>query len=335
MTPIHSPLVSIIIPVYNAEKTLHRTLNTIMRQTYANLELVVVNDCSTDRSAVLLTKYMSVLKSMNIAVSHLEHAVNRGVAAARNTALENAKGTYIYYVDADDTLESNAIELLVSEALRADADIVGCNWYLTFEKKERKMNQPDFRTAWEAIEKLLKGGMRWNLWLFLVKRSLYEDHQIRFIDGKNIGEDLLMTIKLLSKANVVSFVNQALYHYEQSNEGSLTKLSSANHISDITLHVQEAEACLYNSPYKDIPNLPELIRYLKLHIKLPLLISSGKSDYILWRNWFSEVNAYAMVNKSLSLRKRLLQGAAAQGQFWFIRLHYFIVIRFVYGVLYR
>ncbi|WP_236582185.1 glycosyltransferase family 2 protein [Sphingobacterium spiritivorum] len=332
---MYSPLVSIIIPVYNAEKTLQYAFESIMKQTYRYMEIILINDCSTDGSDTVLTRYMEILESLQISVKYMIHAQNQGVSTARNTGLNNATGDYIYFVDADDTLDADAIELLVREAVRFDADIVGCNWYLSFTKNERRMNQPSFNTAWDAIEKILRGTMRWNLWLFMVKRSLYEKNQIRFIDSKNMGEDLLMTIRLFSCAGVVCYVNRALYHYSQSNAESLTRVSSTDHIPDVTTHVEEVEACLYASVYKDIPDLENLLRHLKLHIKLPLLISRRKSDYNLWRGWFSEVNAYATANPSLSWRIRLLQSAAVKGHYWFLRMHYYLITRLVYGVLYR
>ncbi|NHQ79904.1 glycosyltransferase family 2 protein, partial [Elizabethkingia miricola] len=138
---------------------------------------------------------------------------NKGVAAARNTGLQNATGELIYFVDADDFIDERAIELLVKKQQENDADIVGCSWYLSFNQNKRRMNQPPFNNSLEAIQQMLHGKMRWNLWLFMVKRSLYEDYNIRFIPGVNMGEDLMVIMKLFVHANKVAFVNDALYHY--------------------------------------------------------------------------------------------------------------------------
>lgn len=328
------PLVSIIVPVYNAEKTLEEALTSLRKQSYRSLELVFVNDCSVDQSLAMLERFaMECATSSTRIIKILNHESNKGVASARNTGLEEATGEYIYYVDADDTLEYNAIELLVDRALTTNADIVGCNWFLSFEKNERKMNQPSFSSPMDALEKLLQGNLRWNLWLFLVKRSLYFSHELKFIPGMNMGEDMMMMIKLFTIANRVSYLDEALYHYGQSNSESLTKVYSQKHREQVSANLIEVERFLSKSRFaKEI--IP-LIDFLKLNIKLPLLISDKTQQYELWRSWFSEVNDKVSSNKAVSLRIRLLQWAAANRQDWLIKIHYYVFVRLVYGLIYR
>ena len=328
----NTPLVSIIVPVYNAEKMLHIALDTILAQSYRALEVVVVNDASTDFSRRIISSYIPFMEEKGIKVKDINHPKNQGVAAARNTGLDHASGEYIYYVDADDRLEVNAIEWLVRTALSERADIVGCNWFLSFKRNERVMPQPAFASPWEAIEKLLTGKMRWNLWLFMVKRSLYEDHGIRFIPGQDMGEDLLVMIKLFSYARSVGYLGLPLYHYGQANEQSLTKTYSAKHMEDVTANVAEVERFLLGSAYAD--RLGNLLDCLKLNIKLPLLISNQTSDYRRWLKWFPEVSGQATHHR-LPRRIRLIQWAAVRHQFWLVKMHYYFVIKFVYGVLYR
>ena len=232
-------MISVIIPVYNAGKTLSATLDALIAQTYQQLELIFINDASSDDTVDVLRKYMDNMLSIDsMVVRVISHEHNQGVAAARNTGLAHATGDYIYYVDADDHIDTNAIELLVRKALETDADIIGCNWYLSFGQNERKMNQPPLRSAKEAIQGIFNGTMRWNLWLFMVRRSLYEDFNIRFIPGMNMGEDLMVMVKLLAHAGIVSFIDLPLYHYGQSNEGSLTKTYSEKHMMEVTHNVR-------------------------------------------------------------------------------------------------
>lgn len=327
------PLVSIIVPVYNAENTLHIAINSILSQTYQNVELIIVNDCSQDNTLNKLNKYRDEIIDNSIIIKIFSHDINKGVAAARNTGLDNASGVYIYYVDADDWIERNTIEMLIKEQQKNDADIIGCNWYLSFNKNERRMNQPLFTSPLEAIQKMLNGSMRWNLWLFLVKRSLYDKYNIRFIPGMNMGEDLMVMMRLFIHSERVSFIDKALYHYGQSNDGSLTKTYSEKHRQEATKNLQIVEDYLEKSNLSH--HIGDGINFLKLNIKLPLLISNKESDYKQWEKWFPESNKYVMKNKELSIRTRLLEWLAVKKQYWALKLYYNLVIRYIYGVIYK
>lgn len=328
-------IISVIIPVYNAEKTLYKSIDSLINQSYPHLELIFINDCSQDNTLNILYQYEKKItdNSKGLVMKIISHEENKGVAAARNTGLQNATGELIYYVDADDFIDERAIELLVEKQQENDADIVGCSWYLSFNQNKRRMNQPPFNNSLEAIQQMLNGKMRWNLWLFMVKRSLYEDYDIRFIPGMNMGEDLMVTMKLFVRANKVAFVNDALYHYGQSNEDSLTKTYSEKHRREVTANLYEIEEYLHKSSF--FKSIGDGISFLKLNIKLPLLISDKKENYKCWINWFPEANKFIMKNKDLPLRTRVLQWLALRKQYWILKLYYNLVIRYIYGVLYK
>ncbi|WP_407500048.1 glycosyltransferase family 2 protein [Elizabethkingia anophelis] len=328
------PLVSIIMPVYNAADTLHIALNSILSQTYQNIEVIIINDCSKDNTSNIINRYIAKLVEVDdVSIKVLNHESNQGVAVARNTGLENASGEYIYYVDADDYIERNTIELMVEEIIKTEADIIGCNWCLLFNHNERKMNQPSFVSSGEAIQKMLHGTMRWNLWLFVVRRSLYEDNNIRFIPGMNMGEDMMVMMKLFTHADKVSFIDKALYHYGQSNEESLTKMYTAQHRLEVTTNLEAIEEYLKNRGFSE--KIGDGINFLKLNIKLPLLISDKESNYKQWEKWFSESNKFVMKNKELPMRTRLLEWFAVKKQYWILKLYYNLVIRYIYGIIYK
>ncbi|ATC36147.1 glycosyltransferase family 2 protein [Elizabethkingia anophelis] len=327
------PLVSIIMPVYNAEDTLYIAMDSILSQTYQNIELIIVNDCSKDDTLNRLYYYKDKIIDNNIDIKLISHETNKGVASARNTGLENASGQYVYYVDADDWIDDETIEILIKEQQKNDSDIVGCNWYLSFNQNERRMNQPVFTSSLEAIKKMTNGTMRWNLWLFMVRRSLYEEYSIRFLDGMNMGEDMMVMLKLFTHAEKVSYLDQALYHYGQSNEDSLTKTYSDQHRKEVTTNLYAVEKYLQESIYSK--EIGDRISFLKLNIKLPLLISNKESDYKKWEEWFPEANSFVMKNTELPFRTRLLQWIAVKRQYWFLKLYYNIVIRYIYGIIYK
>lgn len=325
-------LISIIIPVYNASAVIQRCLESINRQNYRKLEILFVDDCCTDDSMDKLNDFLRQnITDLKIKCIHHEH--NRGVAAARNTGLDNATGEYIYYLDADDFMEDNAIELMYREAERCQADITGCEWYLSFLKNERHMVQADANNGDELFVKMSRGVIRWNLWLFLVRRSLYEQNSIRFIEGMNMGEDMMVMMKLALCSGKTVIMHTPLYHYVQTKSDSLTKTWSKGYQRQIDANVNEVEN--YIRINKNDNSLKTELDYLKLNIKLPLLISLSNSDYEKWQNWFSEANKNIMGNKDISLRTRLLQLAASKHLYGLIKLYNLVVIKFVYGILYK
>lgn len=327
------PTVSIIIPVYNAETTLPVCLQSLQALDYPSLEIIFINDCSGDGSVALLQQFSLDFSEKGKTVKRIDHTINKGVAAARNTGLDQASGTYVYYVDADDRVDPETIRLTVACAEDAYADIVGFNWFLSFASNERTMNQPSFADSEEAVQLMLCGTMRWNLWLFLVKRSLYEDHGIRFLPGMNMGEDMMVMIKLFVLAKRAVYLDRALYHYRQSNEASLTKTYSQQHIDQVTANLHELETFLKQGRFAN--QLDDQLGFLKLNIKLPFLISSKTSQYRRWLDWFPEANGLVLKNKSLPWRTRMIQFFAVKKQFWLLKIYYYFVIRLVYGLIYR
>jgi len=329
----NKPLVSIIVPVYNAGHSLPFALESIRSQSYTVLEIIMVDDCSQDNSPAVMARFVPLLQDAGMNIRTITHEQNLGVAAARNTGLQQATGEFIYHLDADDRMEPDAIALLLEEATGTGADIVGCNWYLSFSANERLMSQPACATPLQALLAMMQGTMRWNLWLFLVRRSLYLNHNICFVPGMDMGEDMSVMLQLFLHAEGLSFVNKPLYHYGQSNEQSLTKTYSDAHLAQVTANVQVLEQSMVESVYS--AQLLTKLDFLKLNLKLPLLISDRKEQYQRWLTWFPEANGRVLENKTLPFRTRAVQWLAFRKQFWALRLYYRLLIRFYYGVIYR
>ena len=324
--------VSVIMPMYNVEKVMSRSIHSLFAQTLRDFEVVFVDDCSSDNTEIELRKIIASYGRYDISVKIIRHEPNKGVAAARNTGLDNASGEYIYYLDADDYFDDNALEMMYGEALKTDADVVGCEWLLSFETNARHMVQPDVKTGMEAFTKMCNGVMRWNLWLFMVKRSIYEDNGFRFIPGENMGEDMMVMMKILLNSNIVTIIHEPLYHYIQTNSNAMTKNFSA-YRGQVTANVKEVERYLDVIGRKD--ELSGLLNQLKLNLKLPLIISDKESDYRLWQEWFPESNAFAGQNPDQPFRTRLIQKLAAKQIYFALKVYYKLVIKFIYGIIYR
>ena len=321
------------MPVYNAAASLQLALDAGLQQQYQRLEFILINDASRDNSLEIMQGYLPRMQQQGMSVKIIDLSENKGPATARNMGLDQASGTYIYFMDADDSMEPEAIALLVEAAESSSADIVGCNWFLSFEQQLRRMNQPAFSSPVEALTAMMHGIMRWNLWLFMIRRSLFLEHQVRFTPGMDMGEDLLLMIRLFIHAERVAFVDRHLYHYRQSNSQSLTKTYAEVHMRQVTANLRAVEQCLMQGRYAELGR--RSLDFLKLNIKLPLLITDREEQYRRWLSWFPEANARIMDNKLLPLRTRLLQWFACKQQFWALKLYYRLVIRFVYGTIYK
>ena len=321
--------VSVIVPMYNVAKVVHRAVETLMGQTLEGLELIFVDDCSSDGSLERLQALLP--EKEGVTVRYARHEVNRGVAAARNTGLGLATGEYIYYVDADDYLEPMALERMYRTACEEQAEIVGCEWYLSFEQRERVMRQAEVTTGEELFRSMANGVLRWNLWLFMVKRCLYEEHGVRFTERMNMGEDMMVMMKLALHAGRVKMIHEPLYHYIQTNEGALTKNFGA-YREQVTANANEVERYVHEQRRTDLAGE---VMQLKLTLKLPLLISDRQEDYETWMGWFPEANGAIRENRVLPWRTRFIQQMAAKRRFWVVRLYYYLIIKLVYGVIYK
>ena len=202
------PLVSIIVPVYNVEKYVAKCLDSLLQQTYRDIEIIVVDDGTKDRSGEICDEIAKNDKRVKVF-----HKKNGGLSSARNYGIRKAKGDYICLVDSDDYVRSGFVELMLRAAQEDDADVVVCGYN---EQKPEKM----VLTGEQAAIRLLiqQDNMEIIAWNKMYKRSLFD--RILYPEGHNY-EDTLTTYKLLSEADKVAYVAESLYCYVERG-GSIT-----------------------------------------------------------------------------------------------------------------
>ena len=326
------PTVSVIIPMYNVSEYVDDCFSNLASQVLTNYEVILIDDKSVDDTIEKVLLAIECFERKDVEFTLITQEINMGVACARNIGLERASGEYVYFYDADDRLEPDTLSALYSVAKQQDADIVGCEWFISFAQNERHIKQRDVQRGVDLFRGFASGIIRWNLWLFMVRRSLYEQNGIRFLPGMNMGEDMMVMMKLALASNRVSIVHKPLYHYSQTNTGAQTKNWSKEKRDQVTANVKEVEAfCRQN--YGDSFDLE--LDFLKQSVKLPFIISDRRDDYKIWADWFPESDKSIRRNKSLPFRTRGLQLAAANRQYWILWLYYKLINRFVYGLLYR
>lgn len=207
-------LVSFILPVYNAENTLKRCLDSILKQTYCDYEVIIIDDGSIDNSGKICDSY-----SLNDNRFRVVHKENAGVASARQLGVSLASGEYVIHIDSDDWIESNMLSDMMNEI--SDADILVSDYYYNTKYGQTYVRQVDCTTSEELLEKIIKGEVFGSLWHKLIRRNLYQN--IEFNTDLTFCEDQLLLFKILTtyQCKVIN-LHKAYYHYE-CNDGSITQ----------------------------------------------------------------------------------------------------------------
>lgn len=323
--------VSVIIPIYKVERFIDKCASSLFAQTLNDVEFIFVDDASPDRSMELLSKCITRYLGRKNQIKIVQHEENLGLPAARNTGLANATGEYVFHCDSDDFAEPEMLTMLYNKAKENDADIVWCDWFLSFEHSERYMTQPSYMTPMDALKGMLGGVMKFTVWNKLVRRSLYVNNRITFPTGYGMGEDMTMMM-LFACADKVAYLPKAFYHYVKLNTSSFTQTFSDSYLVELKYNVQRISDYLHDR-FGDA--LDKEIAYLKLAVKYPFLISNSSNKYRLWKEWYPEANKYIWGNKQLSLRSRIVQWCAWKGLFFVIRVHYLLLQKVVYGLIYK
>ena len=202
--------VSIIVPVYNAQEYINRSLKSICSQTYQNLEVVLVDDGSTDDSLKICQSWAK--QDVRILVYHQE---NTGVSKARNKGIELASGDYVMFVDADDWIEEDMVQTLHELAVKYQADVSTCDYLEVIEGKDEAKSsdkEPSVQAAFEKIEAGLQLLQPWAVYCKLYRRELLEN--IRFKNYK-IAEDLVFNTEIICDTDLqkVVTITRKMYYY--------------------------------------------------------------------------------------------------------------------------
>ncbi len=210
------PKISVIIPVYNAKDYLKRCLDSVVNQTLSDIEIICVNDCSTDNSLEILNEYAK--KYSNIKV--IDCKVNGGESRARNIGLDNADGEYLAFVDNDDEIDLDFYEKLYAKAKYEDADIA---------KGELRQFNSDGSELYGSLNKLIEQNnnilfFAYHWWTAIFKKSIVTDNKIRFISNHPLGGDILFLNQVILASNSIALVDDVFYHYHRRDDSGDSKI---------------------------------------------------------------------------------------------------------------
>lgn len=216
-----SPLVSILVPVYNGERFLKECLESIVNQIYQNLQVVIVDDGSTDRTAEILDRY-----AIEYPYIEVYHIPNGGVANARNLLLDKVKGEYVLFVDADDMIEPDMVSEMVRMAGTENLDVTVCGKRIKKEvvlRRTESKEMAQITKRWDrsqALRKFLRHEeLNGSLWNKLIRSELLRN--VRFSPEISYGEDALVVWEILRNVNRVGVTSYPFYHH-RINEDSIS-----------------------------------------------------------------------------------------------------------------
>lgn len=256
-------LVSVIVPVYGVEQFLTQCIDSILGQTYSNLEVFLIDDGSPDKCPTICDQY-----SAQDSRVHVIHQTNQGLSAARNTGLSQAHGEFILCVDSDDWIEPELVEKTVDLAIECKSDVVIFRYKnvsengAQFSTPRDSLNFPveeyiDPKTALSYIFRMKLPNYAWS---YLSRRTLITDKQIRFPEGRQM-EDIATTYKIWGAAKKISLLQEDLYNY-RTRQGSILSGKNLSYIADCGLSLHEIELYVKNEfPFLLQDNLNMSIQY--------------------------------------------------------------------------
>ena len=208
--------ISVVVPVFNSEKYLKKCIDSIINQTYKNIEIILINDGSSDKSEEICNSYLKIYKNIK-----LINQSNSGVSVARNNGLKSSTGDYVLFVDSDDWLEKDMLEIMVKEIDNFDIDIVRCEYFVesnpVLEDKYFKklyFKNVEIRNNNYLIENITNYNINPAVWMMLIKRELAVKH--KFTSNIGYGEDLIYSLDLLLDSKKTKIIPYAFYHYRLS-----------------------------------------------------------------------------------------------------------------------
>lgn len=303
--------ITVIIAIYNASQYLRQCIDNILSQNFQDFELLLVNDGSTDSTGEICDEYAK--KDKRIRVFHEQH---KGVAHARQIGLDNAKGEYILYIDADDVIELTLLNDLYQTVKIHDAELVICDYTeLTNSGPVYRKQEPTSKTGIGLLEDILNGILYGALWNKLIKTDCIRKSHAMFPFDLTMREDLVFLAQVLPTIYNVQYLPKSLYGYERRNTSSLTN----NYANESTQYYRQE--LLWNRYIIDNQGVSLSIRNKRLQYYHELAYITLRSDLLSKEDWKTFFVPYAQRLKLVGTGyKKALVLLALNGYFTIARI---------------
>ena len=276
------PLVSLLVPIYNVESYLRQCLDSARNQTLEDIEVICINDGSTDSSPDIIREYMTEDPRFRI----IDKA-NSGYGASMNMGLETAQGKYIAILESDDYFELDALEKLYYAAESCDAQVVKANFWMYWSKPEER-NEPFALVTEEMSGRLVNPQietdifyLKPSIWSALYRRDFLEDNGIRFLETPGASyQDAAFNFKVWASATKAFFIQDEIVHYRQDNEAS--SVNSPSKVYCVCDEYAEMDRFLGNRPEKQcLKPVEEKMKYDTYMWNYDRLTEPLRRDFIL------------------------------------------------------
>lgn len=324
------PKVSICVPIYGVEKFISKCADSLFKQTYENIEYIFVNDQTQDNSIEVLNSVIEKNPQRKNQIFIIEHSINSGLSAARETAIQHATGTYLMHVDSDDYLEPNTIMECVDHALKDDADVVIFGMIHEFKKKTHVFLPEKYSSKLEYLKAVIRKDIQTGVCGKLYKRSIYSDNDIHCLKGVNFGEDYAVYPRLIYFAKKISFIEKPYYHYLRFNESSYTYKFNLKNVENI----KSALNCIvafFND--KSLFNEDLIIVSQRIHAWIINYVFSFSNDKTLKNQVINEIDNHMVIAPNLSVNHKIILTFAKKRRIHLLAI-YIKVVRTLY-ILFR
>lgn len=307
--------VSILVPFYKVENYVGRCVESLFTQTYKNIEYVFVNDCTPDKSMEVINEMIDKY-GVSSQCKMIVHDRNQGISASRNDCLDNMTGDFFLFIDSDDYIDNDMVELLVEAAVKENADISGCGYIEEYadhsvEHPQKYTNNHD--EMMRAITLLTIKGVMWKL---LVRSTIVTEHrdEVRFIPDRNMVDDYLFCCQLFYYAKRFAGVDRCMYHWIQYNPNNYTH-TTVFAVESQAAAIRKVEEFYIEKNVYDV--VKEELLQRKFISKLPLLLNRNCFDVKRWRTLFPESNN-AWRGMDFPFRNKLMFRIANSPIYWLI-----------------
>ncbi len=302
----NKPLVSVIMPVYNAEEFLDRSISSVINQTYDNLEILLIDDCSTDNSYNILKEYAK--KDKRIKIFHNQE--NQHVSETRNVGIRNSTGKYLYFIDSDDFIDNDYIEHLVNTAEKENADVVVNPNIYQYKNGRKKLN-----ILTETFNKE-KDNKNYNIIAIkvfpsvynrLYKKDIQEKYDIFFPKGVKFIEDTYFNVLFFASSNNIIFIQPKSYYYRNITANSITRtLNRTSSLNDLFYVANKQYKFLKNNNLLNNNYFMNLKVFEDVLFNTKIYIENEENIKEIKREYYTKIRQFLLSIKGDLLNNNLL-----------------------------